>query len=189
MDDPLKILLIGGSVRQPSFTLTLQEEVRKALDRLGAETASWSLRESTLPIADPDFHGDPTRHTDETVRRLVTIADSCDAFVLASPIYHNSYSGVLKNALDHLSIAQFHYKPVGLTSHGGHRSPQAVDHLRIVVRGLLGVAIPTQVCTSETDYEASGGGYLLRSEDILRRIERFAGELLVFAGLLRDARR
>jgi len=93
---------------------------------------------------------------------------------------------VLKNAVDHLTIAHFRYKPVGLVSHGGNRSTQAVDHLRIVVRGLLGVAIPTQVCTAQKDYRQDGElSYQLESEEISRRIERFASELMVFADRLR----
>jgi NAD(P)H-dependent FMN reductase len=88
----------------------------------------------------------------------------------------------LKNALDHLTIPCFHLKPVGLASHGGNRGTQAVDHLRIVVRGLLGVAIPTQVCTGADDYkDVNGLGYVICSQSIIGRIERFTLELLTFA--------
>ncbi|HKR11328.1 MAG TPA: NADPH-dependent FMN reductase [Pyrinomonadaceae bacterium] len=149
----------------------------------------WNLREAPLPIADPEFHNDPAQHADPTVREFVTVADSCDAFVLSSPIYHNSYSGVLKNALDHLAIAQFYYKPVGLLSHGGNRSPQAVDHLRIVVRGLLGFAITTHVCTGSSDYRnTDDGSYELKAEEILSRIERFTTELVMLAQTFRVVR-
>lgn len=149
----------------------------------------WNLRDAPLPIANPEFHNDPAQHIDPTVRKLVTVADSCDAFVLSSPIYHNSYSGVLKNALDHLAIAQFYYKPVGLLGHGGNRSPQAVDHLRIVVRGLLGFAITTQVCTASSDYRITDDGvYELEAEDILSRIERFTTELVMLTHTFRIVR-
>jgi azobenzene reductase len=82
-----------------------------------------------------------------------------------------------------LTLRDFRYRPVGLASHGG-RSTQAVDHLRQVVRGVLGVAIPTQVCTQETDFsdDADGDGlYEVSDPDILARIERFADELVLFA--------
>lgn len=160
--------------------------VQEALTKHGAETFHWDLRKSPLPIADPSFHGDPSQHTNAKVRRLVAQATFCDAFVLSSPIYHNSYSGVLKNALDHLAIPQFYYKPVGLISHGGDHSTQAIDHLRIVVRGLLGTAIPSQVSTALQDYSHQGAqGYELVSEAIFDRIDRLVTELLVFAQMLR----
>lgn len=81
-------------------------------------------------------------------------AARCDAFVLSSPVYHNSYSAVLKNALGHLSIDPLYYKQVGLPGHGNNRSARSVDPLRAVVRGLHGAAIPTQVCASSQDYRA-----------------------------------
>jgi azobenzene reductase len=187
--DPVQVLLIGGSVRRPSYTRTLTAAVQAALGRRGAAGLLWDLGDRPLPIADPDFHGDPASHGDEDVRELVAHAAACDAFVLASPIYHNSYSGVLKNALDHLAIRQFQYKPVGLISHGGHCSPQAVDHLRIVARGLMGFAIPTQVCTAEADFRlAAPGRYEVADAGIGQRIERFSLELLLFAEQLRGLR-
>lgn len=189
MIDSIHVLLISGSLRLPSYTRTLTERVEKVLAEHGAGTTHWNLRETPLPSADPEFHHDPSRHPDKRVRSLVALADSCDAFVLSSPIYHNSYSGVLKNALDHLAIPQFYYKPIGLLSYGGDRSTQAVDHLRIVARGLLGIAIPTNVCTAKQDYcEIDTAGYELVSKEILPRIERFALELMAFAYQLRAIR-
>lgn len=188
--DEIRILLVSGSVRRPSHTCTLTEHVERAFWRHGVATTHWDLREQPLPIADPDHHDDPLAHSDARVREFVAAAERSGAIVLSTPIYHNSYSGVLKNALDHLAIQQFHYKPVGLLGHGGNRSLQAVDHMRIVVRGLHGVAIPSQVCTHTGDYRPIGtSGYELESEDVLARIERFAAELVVFAYQLGSARR
>jgi azobenzene reductase len=185
----LHVLSICGSIRQPSHTQTLTAAVGMALEKGGMKPALWNLRECPLPVADPKFHDDPIQHTDERVRAFVKAAIMSDAFVFASPIYHNSYSGVLKNALDHLAISCCYYKPVGLISHGGNQSSQAVDHLRIVVRGLLGVAIPTQVCTADSDYvDMDGKAYHLSSEAILKRIERFAAELTSFGYMCRGFR-
>jgi hypothetical protein len=72
---------------------------------------------------------------------------------------------------------------VALASHGG-RSTQAVDPLRIVVRGLLGIAIPTQVCTQEADFAGEPGEdglYAVTDPDIQARIARQADQLLLFA--------
>jgi azobenzene reductase len=182
MSGSLPILLLSGSTREVSCTRVLAETIEAHLGALGAETFHWDLRERPLPIADPNYHHDPSCHPDPAVRDLVHLAAGASGFVLASPIYHNSYSGVLKNALDHLSIGQVQLKPVGLASHGGHRSPQAVDHLRIVVRGLLGLAIPTQVCTSGEDFCEGRPGAPLSNQGILQRIDRFALELVALAG-------
>jgi len=60
-----------------------------------------------------------------------------------------------------------------------------------VVRGLGGVAIPTQVCTREADFadhSPPGDHHELTDPDILARIDRFAQELIRFAGALRPLR-
>jgi azobenzene reductase len=187
--DGPRVLVISGSIREPSYTRTLAEQIGAALVSAGASALLWSLSERPLPVADPRFHDDPGMHSNDEARALAECATEADAFVLCTPIYHNSYSGVLKNALDHLSIPHFRYKPVGLCSHGGNRSTQAVDQLRIVVRGLAGVAIPSQVCSAAQDYgDAASGAYELTSRLIVTRIAKFALELTLFAACLRPAR-
>lgn len=183
LDQQPRLFLISGSTRRPSYTRALVEVVAEMLVMQGAQTEHWSLADRPLAIADPRFHRDPTLHSDAVVRRFVSYAADCDGFILATPIYHNSLSGVLKNALDHLSIEQFKYKPVGLLSHGGNRSTQAADHLRVVVRGLWGVTTPTQVCTSSTDFRSTDDGmsYELVSDDINQRLARFCKEFIVFS--------
>jgi len=94
----------------------------------------------------------------------------------------------LKNALDHLVIAHFDLKPVGL-SHGGGRTTQAVEQLRTITRGLLGYAIATQVCTADQDYTRADSEWLLTSKDILARVERFCRELATLAKILPYARK
>jgi NAD(P)H-dependent FMN reductase len=196
VSDSLQILILSGSVRRPSHTFALSRFVEGALSERGARVVLWDFREAPLPIADPAYHADPRRHPDPVVQRLAETADACDGFIWASPVYHNSYSGVLKNALDTLTIPHFSYKPVGLMGHGGDRTTQAVDHLRIVVRGLLGVALTTNVCTTAEDYqnagegeeEGEGEGYALASEPIKERVGHFADELVEFAHQFRGLR-
>jgi NAD(P)H-dependent FMN reductase len=185
MKRDLQVMLLSGSVREPSHTRSLVESVASRLAERGAATVHWDLGRTPLPIADPEFHSDPLLHTQPRVRKLVELAIASHCFVLGSPIYHNSYSGVLKNALDHLTIRCFQLKPVGLVSHGGNRSTQAVDHLRIVTRGLLGVAIPTQVCTADQDYDQTAAqDYAISCAAVGDRIDRFTHELLSFAQAL-----
>ncbi len=141
-----------------------------------------------LPFADPAYHRDPIQNPDVNVQRLVQQATEADAIVFLAPIYHNSYTGRLKNALDHLAIKQFTGKAVGLASHGGNRTTQAVDHLRIVARGLNAIAIPTQVCTQDSDYTESDQNFVLSDSSMLERVERFAEELVRLGAALKSVR-
>lgn len=180
MDDPLRVLFILGSIRQPSFTKTLALSLGDLLVRDGCAVSFFDPAEIVLPIADPEFHKNPETHPNSDIQSLVATASDADAIVLASPIYHNSFSGVLKNVLDHLAIPQFIYKPVGIVSHGGDRSSQAVDQLRTVVRGLLGVTIPTPICTREADFVSTEGKPRLSSDEIGARMQRVSFELRTF---------
>lgn len=179
-----KALIFVGSARVDSHTKALGIAIENSLKIQGISTTLIDLAEASLPNANPAFHRDPSQHTDIRIRTLADQATQSDMFVFLSPVYHNSYSAVLKNAFDNLAIAQFKGKVVGLGSHGGDRTTQAVDHLRIVARGLNALAIPTQVCTQESDFVENGKGFLLTEASILERIERFTNELVKIATAL-----
>ena len=86
--------------------------VMAELDAVGVCTDFLDLAETGLPMcksaADTDGH--PGK------RDLV---ERAQGFVLATPEYHNSYSGVLKNALDLLSSEQLGDKMFGLIGIAG----------------------------------------------------------------------
>ncbi len=183
MSQPINVVAILGSPRAPSYTRSLGEAAIRALAERGAAVEILDLRATPLPPMTPELRAKRCEHPDPEAARLFRLAEAADAYLLASPVYHNSYSGVLKNALDHLMLRDTRDRPVALVSHGG-RSTQAVDPLRIVVRGLLGVAIPAQICTAESDFSPEPGEdglYAVINDDIQARITRQADELLLFA--------
>ncbi len=140
----LQICLVAGSAEHPSRILASLDFLAHLLQTSGVATYIWDLADDPLPLFDPRYYPDPYTNASEAVRRFAQLADQADAFVWGSPVYHNSFSGVLKNALDSLSIQQFRHKPVALTSCGNsdRTGGQPCDHLRIVARGLLAVPFP-----------------------------------------------
>ena len=188
--DPIEVLILSGSARPVSYTRSLCRAMAAALGARGAAGHLIDLHTTVLPQVDAQARARRAANADPGLAELFRHAEAADAFVMASPVYHNSYTGLLKNALDWLGIRDFRQRPVALMSHG-ERSTQAVDHLRIVVRGVLGVAITAQVCTREGDFAAAPDGdgfYELTDADILARVERVADELMVFARHLREVR-
>ncbi len=178
-----KVLMIAGTIHRPSQTQAAIAAIGKALRARGAETCEWDLVTHPIPIADPEYDGMPEHNPDANVRELARVARASDAFVLASPVYHGSYTGVLKNALDCLGDNEFEGKPVGLV---GHKGLQPVDHLRIVVRSLGAYAIMRQVVTRKDDYVVTPDGYALVSETLTHRINVFCDELLDWVRRFRD---
>ncbi|MFD9574543.1 NADPH-dependent FMN reductase [Streptomyces sp. NPDC059982] len=164
-----RVLILPGSLREKSFSATLAGHTAERIVDAGGEAWLWDQRKRPLPMADPDHHHDPGNHPDPSVRGLVTLAGQADAFILVTPVYHNSYSGLLKNCLDHLTIGQFSMKPVVLLGHGPRLTAiQAVDQLRTVVRGLYGLALPAQAVTTPDDYGTDAMGNPVLKDPTMR---------------------
>lgn len=174
MPESHRVLIMPGSVRRPSHSVALAHKIAETFSAPFEPTV---LANIVLPPADPRFHRNPLEHELNEVRELAEAAQAADAFVWVSPIYHNSYSSHLKNLLDHLAIHQFSHKVVGLASHGGNRSPQAVDHLRIVARGLNAITTPSNVCTADDDYAPAPEGFKVTNDDVLDRVTRLVKEI------------
>lgn len=172
----MKILLLVGSADAESHSLSLGRAIEAKLNELGAETELINLVEYGLPLYDRGI--ERANEFDQKTKDLLQKSIEADAFVWVTPIYHNSYSAMLKNALDWHHTARFPGKVLGLASNGGSRSPQAVDQLMLVARSQGLVTIPTRVCTDESDYNDR---LELSDEGIIERVDRFSHELVDFA--------
>jgi azobenzene reductase len=170
-----RVLLLGGSLAEPSHSGALLRAAERALAARGAQTFRWDIAARPLqPIepAAPSPAGGALRNA----------ARGADALVISSPLYHNSYSGAVKDALDYLTARDVAGKPVALLANsGGLSSTQAVDHLRLVVRALCGLAIPQQLVTVDADYAIEAGAYELRDAVCRARLGLLADELLWLA--------
>jgi azobenzene reductase len=176
-----RILLISGSPRHSSHTFALTQEMALWLQKYGCSVTVFDLAETPIPLMDPAYEVNPSDYPNDSLQRFISLAENADGFVLGTPTYHNSYSGCLKNALDWLGETHFRYKPVALMCNsGGMRSVQALDHLRIVVRELSGIAIPRQIATSDADFDSHDKTLQCQSELIRDRIRLAAQELFMF---------
>lgn len=181
----MKLVTFIGSRRESGFTTAIGRYVSDLMSQRRFEIVEWHPELKPLPIADPTFEPESMENPDDTVRWLTEQVRDCDAMIWASPVYHNSYSAVLKNALDSVTQKYFAGKVVGLLSNNGNRTTHAVDHLRIVARGVGAHATVQQVCVSRHDFEKTDTGLRLVSEGIQTRAERFADELATVTEALR----
>jgi FMN reductase len=91
------ILGIGGTTRPGSSTeLALQVSLRAA-EAAGAETAMIGGAELQLPMYDPAVPGLPPG-----AERLISLTRRCHGLIIASPGYHGTMSGMIKNAIDYI---------------------------------------------------------------------------------------
>ena len=188
----MKIMISIGSIRQPSMTRKLAMYAGLALERVGLPIEWVDRREHGLPSADPNYHHKAAETPNKPVRDLVCQVASSDCIALASPLYHGSYSGVLKNAIDCLPFDAFRDKPVGLLSHGSgaKRCSQPAKHLGSVVRTVYGHASQCQVASSKSDFleDPNNGDLVLVDEDVKMRCDRMAFEMLDYLAVQRAVR-
>ncbi len=185
----MRVLLICGSVAQKSHTRALVSHIEELLKQAGAKTEVWDLKTQPIPIVLPEYHQDPTKNPDVSVQKFVQSVENADAIVLGTPLYHGSYSGVLKNALDNLRGNAFKTKWVGLAGNTGSLRADMVafSHLRHVVNTLVGYTIQTMVKTNEDDYEEVSGRYMVKSPTVLDRTVRFVQELTTVPSFKKSA--
>ncbi len=168
----MNILILIGSGDLISHSLGLGRAIESELNKLGAETEIINLIEYDLPMY--NRVAERSKSQDEKTKLFLEKSYAADAFVWITPIYHNSYSAILKNALD-WQHTKFPGKVVGLSSNGGNRSPQAADQLMIVARAQHLISTRVRVCTKEDDYDETKQ---LSSTEMQSRVVDFCEELV-----------
>lgn len=141
-ENPLRLVVVVGSVREGRFGLPVSNWFAQEARQFGRfEVDVLDLAELSLPMAMPDFGGQPDAATaavqDEISRRLA----EADAYVLVTPEYNHSYPAALKNVLDWFR-AEWVAKPFGLVSYGGQGGGiRAAEHLRQIIAELHSITV------------------------------------------------
>ncbi len=134
MNDKLKIKVITGSVRTGRFN---DKAAAWVVSELGkneqVEAELVDLIDYELPFFNeaisPSMKTEP--YADKSVARFTQKIAEGDAFILVTPEYNHSTSGVLKNALDWV-YQEWNNKPVAFVSYGSVGGARAVEHLRLI---------------------------------------------------------
>ena len=141
--DAVKIVGICGSLRKGSFTRMALAMALRGAEEAGAHTQIIDLREYQLVLCDG---GDNESAYPKDISKLREQVRAAQGIILATPEYHGSYSGVLKNALDLMGFDEFEGKMLGLVGVSGGRMGAfgAMHSLRDVGRALHAWVIPEQ---------------------------------------------
>ena len=115
--------------------------------RSDAEFELVDLRDYPLPHLDEPLPPSMGQYQNEHTRQWAEKIASFDGFVIVTPEYNHSTSGVLKNAIDYL-YAEWNNKAVGFVSYGGVGGARAAEHLRLVAGELQMADVRQQVALS-----------------------------------------
>ena len=190
--NPPKILVFAGSTRSGSYNKLLSKCAAEALRAAGAEVTWLDLRDLGLPLFDGDLEEE--KGLPEGAKKLKAAMQASDGFLISSPEYNSSITGVLKNAIDWASrtesddepsLIAFRGKVVALVS----ASPGALGGMRALVtlRSILGnigvVVLPDQLSISNA-HEAFAEGGKLKDEKKARQLAGIAKALVQTASKL-----
>ena len=165
------VVAVAGSFRERSHTRRALEEALAGVEEAGGSGELIDLREYDLPALNPDE--EPGKDAEAFTAKL----HAADAVLLGTPMYHGSYSGVLKNALDHCGFDEFESKTVGLLAVSGGAFPiTALEHLRSVCRALNAWVLPHQAAVPSAHGAFDDEG--LKDEGTRERV-RILGERAV----------
>ncbi|MEG3840549.1 NADPH-dependent FMN reductase [Microcoleus sp. herbarium14] len=170
----VKIVGIGGSLRAGSYSQMALNVAAQRACALGAEVEILDLRSIDLPFCDGENH----YHDYPDVEKLRNAVRQADGLILATPEYHGSVSGVLKNALDLMSFEHLDGKVAGSISVlGGQVNSNALNDLRTILRWVHAWVIPEQIAIGEAWKAFSPDGKLL-DEKLSKRFDEFAQSLV-----------
>ena len=161
-DKPL-IVGIGGTIGAVSSTERALKIALDAVEREGYATRLFGGEDmARLPLYDPRA---ASRTSQE--REFVDAVRKASGVIIASPGYHGSLSGVVKNALDLLEETAKDARPyladmpVGLiaTAYGWQATGSTIAALRSIVHALRGWPTPfaAAINTQVTQFDDQGG--------------------------------
>ncbi|QIN79284.1 hypothetical protein GBA65_13050 [Rubrobacter marinus] len=187
-DGKLKVVGIGGTLREGSSSLGALRRALGAARDSGAEAELLDLKELDLPMYEP---GRPLEGYGEGVGRLVEAMRGADALILSTAAYHGTLAGITKNALDFAQFLggderpYFDGKVVGLISTAGgemagSNANGAMVHVVHALRGTVAplmVSVPRAWKFSDGDGNITDDGYGEKLEGLGRLVVDLASRL------------
>src|ERR687898_1932109 len=143
--DRINVLGVAGSLRQDSYSTLGLKIVLEEAKKYGSESYMLDLRELNLPLYDPG--GPPSNESVSNnisksgLERITTALKWADALILASPDYHGSMSGTVKNFLDYF-WEEFAGKTFGYIVASHEKGLTVADQMRTAIRQCYGWSMP-----------------------------------------------
>lgn len=172
-----KVLGVSSSTRESSFSALGLNIVLENIKENGSEVELLDLRKTILPLFSTDSNGN------DVVSMVTKMVKNTDAFILASPDYHGSMSGSLKNFLDYY-WTEFAGKLFGYICASHEKGLTAMDQMRTAVRQCSGWSMPYGISINgEVDFDENGN---IINNDLNSRLEMLSRDLTVYGKLIRE---
>ncbi len=174
----VRVLGVCGSARAQSYSSRAAAVALEVAREHGAETRLLELGELRLPTYNPDEGF--AQH--EGLLAATDAVNWADAYLLASPDYHGSMSGAMKNFLD-FYWEEFAGKLFGYVCASHEKGLTVMDQMRTAVRQCYGWSLPYGVSVhGEQDFDPQGR---VTNNQLARRLRMLGRDLIVYGSLIR----
>ena len=176
MKNTFNVLGVAGSTRQSSYSTRALKIALEHAKKHGAEVRLLELSRTVLPLYDP------SAPASKEVEHAAEALAWADAFILASPDYHGSVSGALKNFLDHF-YEEFAGKMFGYIVASHEKGLTVMEQMRTAVRQCYGWSMPYGVSINgPQDFT----GQETANARLSSRLRMMARDLVIYGRLVRD---
>jgi NAD(P)H-dependent FMN reductase len=185
-DGTVNVLGVAGSMRQQSYSTRVLKMVLEEEKKYNSESHILELRKIDLPLYDPSRitsdEPSPNNNSNNVLERVTKALRWADAFVLASPDYHGSMSGGMKNFLDYF-WEDFAGKIFGYIVASHEKGLTVADQMRTAVRQCYGWSMPYNISINgEKDFDSKRN---LVNSALAKRIKMLARDLVTYGTLIR----
>ena len=187
MNQP-KIIAFAGSIREGSYNKKLVKLAAESGRSAGAVVTTIDLRDLPLPLFDEDL--ETANGLPENAKKLKALLRGHDGFLISSPEYNSSITGVLKNAVDWASRAENDDEPplacfrgkiasIISASPGALGGLRGLVHLRAILGNIGVIVLPDSISISAA-HEAFDESGKLKDERKAKQLAKITDGLSQF---------
>ena len=172
----LNVLGVGSSMRRDSFSTETLKIILNKVNKNGGDTRLLNLYSNPLPMYTAEYNEKLS-----AIKHAVELVNWADAIILATPDYHGSMAGSLKNFLDYF-WAEFAGKTFGYLCSSHEKGLTVMDQMRTAIRQCYGWSLPYGISINSTqDFNTDRE---IINAQLLSRLESFARDLVVYGNLI-----
>lgn len=167
----MRAVIVNGSGTYGSSNDAIVSDFLFELEQVGAQAEVICVFESGIPLVIDEAHPSV-----QNVRRIVS---ESDVVILVTPLYHGSFSGIMKLFLDQLERDAFGGKRLVLVSNSSKlRNAQVAAHDLMTVAWTMKAQVHKLIGVSSADFTKNDDGTrVLTDQDVKARIARIVNEL------------
>jgi FMN reductase len=177
LDMTFKVLGISSSQGEFSFSSAGLKITLEKIKQSGTDVELLDLKQTTLPLFST------ASNKSDAIDIATKMVKNADAFILATPDYHGSMSGSMKNFLDYY-WSEFSGKLFGYICASHEKGLTAMDQMRTAIRQCSGWSMPYGISINgDDDFDENRN---IKNDQLSSKLSMLARDLTVYGKLINE---